>query len=373
MTSATTLRIMEVVQSLEKGGRTVRFHDTVNALCQSGHQVIAVCFGPFDKPTNAEHDIALPQISGKKFGLIWQLAKLIKKHNINLVHAHCESSQLYAGLAAKLCRIPAVGTFHRSRLECYNPSLSNRLIRFALSHFVAVSEDRMRLLTGNMGLRDSHCSVVYGGTSLLSVPARTKQQARAELGLNTDSKILLSIGHLGAIKGHQDTLQALALLNDADVQLFIAGTGTEAEKRLLVDLTQTLQLQHQVTFLGQITDPALWLDACDIFVQPSHEEAFGLVFIEAGARRRPVIATHVGGIKEIILHSVTGLLVTPASARQLAENMQKLLDDSDSRQSMGDAGFNRVHQTFSVEAMTTRYLKIFQKLMPKEGSYYDAS
>ena len=64
----------------------------------------------------------------------------------------------------------------------------------------------MRLLTSNMGLRDSHCSVVYGGTSLLSVPARTKQQARAELGLNTDSKILLSIGHLGAIKGHQDTL-----------------------------------------------------------------------------------------------------------------------------------------------------------------------
>ena len=152
------------------------------------------------------------------------------------------------------------------------------------------------------------------------------------------------------------------MLNDADVQLFIAGTGTEAEKRLLVDLTQTLQLQHQVTFLGQITDPALWLDACDIFVQPSHEEAFGLVFIEAGARRRPVIATHVGGIKEIILHSVTGLLVTPASAHQLAENMQKLLDDADSRQSMGDAGFNRVHQTFSVEAMTTQYLKIFKNL-----------
>lgn len=373
MTAATTLRIMEVVQSLEKGGRTVRFHDTVNALCQSGHQVVAVCFAPFDKPTNAEHDIALPQISGKKFGLFWQLAKLIKKHNINLIHAHCESSQLYAGLAAKLCRIPAVGTFHRSRLECYNPSLSNRLIRFALSHFVAVSEDRMRLLTGNMGLCDSQCSVVYGGTSLLSVPARTKKQARSELGLSADSKILLSIGHLGAIKGHQDTLQALALLNDADVQLFIAGAGTEAEKHALVDLTQTLQLQHQVRFLGQISDPALWLDACDIFVQPSHEEAFGLVFIEAGARRRPVIATHVGGIKEIILHSVTGLLVKPASVQQLAENIQKLLDDADSRQSMGDAGFNRVHQTFSVEAMTTRYLEIFQKLMSKEGSYYDAS
>lgn len=373
MSAATTFRIMEVVQSLEKGGRTVRFHDTVNALRQSGHQVIAVCFGAFDKPTNAEHDISVPQMAGKKFGLIWQLAKLIKKHNINLVHAHCESSQLYAGLAAKLCRIPAVGTFHRSRLDCYNPSLSNRLIRFALSHFVAVSEDRMRLLTSNMGLPVSHCSVVYGGTSLLSVPSRSKEHARAIIGLANDNRILLSIGHLGAIKGHQDTLQALALLNRSDVQLFIAGTGSDAEKQLLIDLTQKLQLQNQVTFLGQITDPALWLDACDIFVQPSHEEAFGLVFIEAGARHRPVVATHVGGIKEIIQHNITGLLVTPASAQQLAENIQKLLDDADSRQNMGDAGFNRVHQTFSVEAMTTRYLSIFQKLMPKEGSYHDAS
>lgn len=373
MASTTPLRIMEVVQSLEKGGRTVRFHDTVTALSQSGHFVVAVCFGPFDKASNAAHDVALAKMSGKKLGLIWQLAKLIKQHKINLVHAHCESSQLYAGLAAKLCNVPAVGTFHRSRLECYNPSLSNRLIRFALSHYVAVSQDRMHLLTNNMQLPATQCSVVYGGTAFLSIPARTKQYARSTLGLKSDSIILLSIGHLGAIKGHQDTLQALSILQRPDVELFIAGAGSDAEKQVLLDLTQTYQLEKQVTFLGQINDAALWLDACDIFVQPSHEEAFGLVFIEAGARRRPVVATRVGGIKEIIQHNVTGLLAEPASAQQLAHSIQRLLDNAESCLTMGDAGFNRVQQTFSVDAMTKRYLAIFSKLTQKKDLNYDAS
>lgn len=373
MKSGSALRIMEVVQSLEKGGRTVRFHDTVNSLCQSGHHVTAVCFGAFDKPSAAADNVSLPQTAGKKIGLIWQLVKLIRKHNIDLVHAHCEASQLYAGLAARFCRIPAVGTFHRSRLECYQPSLSNRLISFALSHFVAVSKDRLRLLTGNMGLPDKRCSVVYGGTSLLSVPSCSTEHARAKLDLAPDDKVLLSIGHLGEIKGHQDTLQALALLKRNDVKLFIAGTGAEAEKRKLVELTNKLNLQQQVTFLGQISDIALWLDACDVFVQPSHEEAFGLVFIEAGARHKPVVATQVGGIKEIIQHNITGLLVAPAAAQQLADSIKTLLDDTDSRQKMGEAGFSRVKHSFSVDAMTKGYLNIFQKLMQKEGSYYDAS
>lgn len=368
MKSNTSLRVMEVVQSLEKGGRTVRFYDTVNALCQAEHHVITVCFSAFDKATTAEQNIQLKKGKGKKLGLIWQLVKLIRKNKIDIVHAHCESSQLYAGLAAKLCRIPAVATFHRSRLECYQPSLCNRFISFAVSHYVAVSNDRLQRLTSTMRLPEKHCSVVYGGTAFLSIPSRTTEQARAALGLTTTDKVLLSIGHLGAIKGHQDTLQAFALLNRDDIQLYIAGTGSEQERLKLVELTAKLKIQHQVTFLGQITDSALWLDACDIFVQPSHEEAFGLVFIEAGARHKPVVATHVGGIKEIIQQGITGLLVAPACAEQLAQSLTSLLDDDKIRQQMGDAGYNRVKQTFSINAMTESYLAIFNRLLLKEGS-----
>ncbi|QBL09621.1 glycosyltransferase family 4 protein [Rheinheimera sp. D18] len=368
MRSRGDLRIMEVVQSLGKGGRTVRFYDTVNALSQSGYQVIAVCFSPFETHPSATENVYIKRGKGKSVALIWQLVKLIRKYNIDIVHAHCESSQLYAGLAAKLCRIPAVGTFHRSRLECYNPSLCNSFINFALSHSIAVSEDRLKRLTNTMGLPENRCSVVYGGTAFLSIPPRNKAQARAELNIADEGKILLSIGHLGEIKGHQDTLRALALLNRSNVFLYIAGTGSEQERVKLIELSARLNLEKQVTFLGQITDSAQWLDACDIFVQPSHEEAFGLVFIEAGARRKPVVATHVGGIKEIIQHGETGLLVQPASPQQLADNLTRLLDNEQLCQNMADAGYIRVQQIFSIRAMTDSYQAIFNQLLQKEGS-----
>jgi glycosyltransferase involved in cell wall biosynthesis len=368
-----SIRILEVVQSLEKGGRTVRFHDTVTALSQLGHFVIAVCFGPFDKPTAAKHDLCLPRSKGKQLSLIWRLIKVIRQHNIDIVHAHCESTQLYAGLAAKICGIPCVGTFHRSRLECYQPSVTNRLIRFALSHFVAVSKDRMQLLTSHLGLPEQKCSVVYGGTSFLAIAPRTSEVARMQLQIDAQYKVLLSIGHLGKIKGHQDTLRALAMLNRNDVKLYIAGTGTEQEQHKLQELCNTLQLQQQVSFVGHINDAALWLDACDIFIQPSHEEAFGLVFIEAGARRRPVVATNVGGIKEIIQHGTTGMLVPTASPDQLASTLAQLIADKETCQQLGQAGFNRVKQTFSISAMIDGYLRIFNHLLRKEGPSYDAS
>jgi glycosyltransferase involved in cell wall biosynthesis len=368
-----SIRILEVVQRLEKGGRTVRFHDTVSALTQLGHYVIVACFVPFDKPTAAAKDLVLHRKDRKQFRLIWQLIKVIRQHNIDIVHAHCECSQLYAGLAAKICGIPCVGTFHRSRLECYQPSITNRLIRFALSHFVAVSKDRMQLLTSHLGLPEQKCSVVYGGTSFLTIAPRTSAAARMQLQIDTKDKVLLSIGHLGEIKGHQDTLQALAMLNRNDVKLYIAGTGTEQEQLRLQELCHTLKLQQQVSFIGHISDAALWLDACDIFIQPSHEEAFGLVFIEAGARRRPVVATHVGGIKEIVQHEATGMLVPPASPAQLASALAQLIADKETCQQLGQAGFNRVKQTFSISAMIEGYMRIFNHLLQKEGPTYDAS
>ena len=192
--------------------------------------------------------------------------------------------------------------------------------------------------------------------------ARATEEARQQLTLPAEKLILLSIGHLGEIKGHQDTLHALAILNRSDISLYIAGSGSPQELRHLNTITEQLGLSQQVVFLGQIADATLWLDACDVFVQPSHEEAFGLVFIEAGARYRPVVATSVGGIKEIIQHEATGLLAAPAAPEQLAAHLDTLLASPALRQQYGEAAYRRVAQQFSLQAMLGRYLTIFNQL-----------
>ncbi len=358
------LRVLEVVQSLERGGRTTRFTDTVSGLREQNIFVLPLCLS---KPVDWV-DINNLKVIERKDGLNWRLIfkirATIKSNNINLVHAHCELSQLYAGIASFLCNVKVVGTFHRSDLARYQPNLVNKLIRFFVSEYIAVSHDRLSLLTDHLKFPKEACHVVHGGTDVGKIPSdKLVQQTRKLLSIPANQITLLSIGHLGYIKGHQDTIIALANIipKNSNVHLNIAGAGSPKEKQLLVDQISYLQLQKNVTLLGQINNTKELLCACDIFIQPSIEEAFGLVFIEAGAQSKPTIATNVGGIKEIIVNNKTGLLVPPATPNELSKALQQLITTPEQRNKMGIAAYKRVKDSFSLCSMINNYLTIFNK------------
>ena len=356
------MRIMEVVQSLEKGGRTVRFSDTVSGLRNQGHIVFPICFStPAEWVSITDLEI-LPRKGGINWKLVYELRELIKRHKIDVVHAHCEFSQLYAGLAGKLVGVPTVGTFHRSDLKRYQPSLVNSLIKLCLSHFVSVSSDRMGVLREQLKIPPVRSSVVHGGTEVNEIPtSESIADVRKSLSIPTEQLVLLSLGHLGEIKGHQDTLDSISVLSEQypDLHLYIAGDGSPAEKQRLLDQIDRLQLQEKVTLLGQILNAPLWIEACDVFVQPSLEEAFGLVFIEAGAKAKPVVATRVGGIVDIVEQDKTGFLVPPADPESLAEALKVLLDKQELRKQMGNAAYQRVAKLFSISSMVKSYEEIF--------------
>ena len=308
----------------------------------------------------------LEKSAGINWQLVFQIRKLLKKHNINLIHAHCEFSQLYAGLAGFTCGIKTVATFHRSDLSKYEPSKVNSLIKFLASKYIAVSYDRLSLLTDNLNLPRENCHVVHGGANIEEIPTpESIKQARETLSLDEDEIVLVSVGHLGEIKGHQDTISALSnLIEQApNLHLYIAGDGSVKEKKKLETLIQDKHLGSNVTFLGQINNVTTWLEACDIFVQPSIEEAFGLVFVEAGAKAKPVVATNVGGIKEIIIHDETGLLVPPASPDKLKTALEQLISKPEDRARLGTNGYQRVLKEFSLPSMVKRYTEIFNKVI----------
>lgn len=357
------LTILEVVQSLKKGGRTTRFTDTVFGLKERNINVIALCLStPVDWVSIPDLKI-IERKSGVNWQLIFQIRKLLKQHSINLIHAHCELSQLYCGLAAIGLNIKVVGTFHRSDLARYQPSKVNTLIKCLLNEYIAVSNNRLSLLTDNLKLAKKHCHVVHGGTQIAPLPTSDAiAQLKQQLNIPTNQLVLLSIGHLGEIKGHQDTIKALAILvnDNTQIHLYIAGDGSSAEKEQLTHLINTLNLNHYVTLLGQINNTAQWLTVCDVFVQPSIEEAFGLVFIEAGAHAKPVVATAVGGIKEII-NEQTGYLVTPNNPAQLANALEKLINSPELRRTLGEQAYKRIQTHFSINSMIDNYLTIFEQ------------
>lgn len=356
------IRILEVVQSLRKGGRTKRFSDTVSGLRNQSNYVLPLCLSKPDKWVNIPDLQIIRKQLGINWLLIFKIGKVIRDNKINVIHAHCEFSMLYASIAGAMCDVKTVATFHRSDLSKYKPSLVNSLIRFFVSHYIAVSYDRLTLLTDNLNLPTNKCHVVHGGAIIENKPTSDSiDKVRTELEIPQNQLLLLSIGHLGAIKGHQDTLTALAQLSQEsqNIHLYIAGDGSEREKKQLMVLLDKLQIQKDVTFLGQINNSSQWLEACDIFIQPSIEEAFGLVFVEAGAKAKPVIATSVGGIKEIIIPKVTGILVPPASPEALKHALILLINSSTLRTQYGDNGYQRITENFSLAAMVRKYIEIF--------------
>lgn len=365
-------KILELAQGMEKGGRTKRIAETSIGLIKRGWQVKVLPMTPAPDWVKALYDgqfewLELNRRPKLDLPYVFRLAKLLKQEQISLVHAHCEASYFYGGLACKLRGIPIVGTYHRSDLSYYEPNWRLRVRGRLMTQAVAISNDRMSLMINSLNMDQKDITLIHGGIDLNAFELLEDAKVKAlkqEFGLK-DRKILLSVGHLGPIKGHQVTLQALPQILEKfpDVTWVVAGDGADEDYRRLNAMIEELGVADNVRLLGQTHNVLEWLNVCDLFVQPSLEEGFGLVFVEAGACKKAVVATSVGGIKDIVLDGETGYLVAPGDAPSLAVAITDLLANPDKSADFGNAACERMHKHFSLEHMADKYDKLFKSLL----------
>jgi glycosyltransferase involved in cell wall biosynthesis len=191
--------------------------------------------------------------------------------------------------------------------------------------------------------------------------------AKQSLGYSANDLLVLFVGRLVPYKSLQTLLRAFRLVRKRtrSAQLAIVGSGPEQLR--LEQLTTQLGLANAVRFLGSVPRARLReaYSACDLFVLPSRSrsEAFGIVLLEAMARSKPIVATHVGGIPYVIRDGETGILVPPLDPTSLAGAISQFLRDPRLRRRMGQAGRKRVLANFTRESVTTQLLKIYQKLI----------
>ena len=283
--------------------------------------------------------------------LLIGLRRLIKDRHIQVIHAHCETSSFYSGLAGRLSRVPTAGTFHRSALRYYRANWKSPLLFGSLNSYIAVSAERRERMHRELGLSPRRTTLIHWGIDPNLVPVvQDRRRMRRQLGVAGDGHMLLSLGHLGPIKGHQDTILALQLIRRElpDVRVYIAGDGTDKERETLSSQVAELNLGEHVVLLGQITNPLDWMQACDVFVQPSREEAFGLVFLEAGLCAVPSVATRVGGIPDTIVDGVTGYLVDAGDVEAIAARVLQLLKSPAEALAMGQAAKQRILEHFNL-------------------------
>jgi glycosyltransferase involved in cell wall biosynthesis len=292
------------------------------------------------------------------------LARLVRRERVDLLHTHTLAAANAMGrIAGRLGGAKVVthlhieNSFRRSTAPLLR-RVDNATARLS-SALVAVSDDTRRAYR-RQGYPD-RIEVVYNGIELDGTATRG---VRAELGIPPDVPLVGEIGRLCDVKGQRELIEALAQVPDAYAVL--VGGDLEQDGAYQRGLEQTAErvgVRDRIVFAGVRDDAQAILAELDVLALPSWTEGLPLVVLEAMAQRRAVVATPVGGTPEVVVDGETGLLVPARDPDSLATALRGLLSDAGLRARMGEAGFARVRDRFSAEAMTSRMLAIYDEVL----------
>jgi glycosyltransferase involved in cell wall biosynthesis len=301
---------------------------------------------------------------------LFRLMRYLRRERIDLLHTHLfepSAVGLLAGvLAGTRGRIMTrhYSNYHtriRKRWHVRMDQLCNRM-----SHAViAVSQHTADHIVHEEGAPVEKVHVALNGIDFSRVkvsdrdaPARLRRE-----WCPGGEHLLVVPGRLHPEKGHTYFFQALPLIRQrlaCPVVVVVAGAGPfEAAYR---EEVRSLGCEDIVRFLGFRRDIPDVIAAADLVVLPSVAEAFGLVVAEALYLGAPIVATHVGGIPEIVEDGIDGVLVPPANSKALAGAIVSLLGDSERRRRLANAGRERVAERFSFEKMMRAYEQVYERL-----------
>lgn len=285
--------------------------------------------------------------------LVPRLLEIIDAHRIDLLHSHEYKSDIVAFAAARFRRIPIISTAHgfiqNSRRSQVLVSLGQRVLgRF--DRVIAVSnETRNRLLA--VGVPADRISVIHNAivTRNYDPTLVPKGGFRARFGISATARLIGYVGRLSPEKGQRELLLAAVdvIRTHADVRIVLVGDGPDdvALRQLAVDLG----IASAVTFTGHLSDVRGVFRDLDILALTSYTEGFPNVVLEALCMDVPVVASDVGGVRELVEDGVTGLLIPPGAPDRIAAALRRLLDDPAFAAGLASAGKRVVFETFSFD------------------------
>jgi glycosyltransferase involved in cell wall biosynthesis len=308
--------------------------------------------------------------------LVSALAREIRAFRPDIVHTHLVHADVHgqlamaAGSAVRVSSVHSTPAFYRREPFRTGTRLAGRYANavIAISDHVRRFLDEVRLVPAER-VRVVHYGIDASGWPL-DEPGR--RRARRRLGLLPGDVGIGIAARLIAGKGHSLLLEALAEARreSPELRLLVAGRGP---LRAELEREGERLTPGAVTFVGFVDDVKAFMNACDVVAFPSQAalgEGFGLAALEAMATRRPVVATDVASLPEVVTDGETGCLVDPRSADQLARALVTLAGDAELRQRLGTRAYERARTTFSLERMVECTLAVYRdalsaRIMPR--------
>ena len=314
-------------------------------------------------------DINFYPLRTHKALLPYEIARLgawVIQNRVEIVNTHSSNDGWLAGLAARLALMPTLVRSRHIEVDYPNRFWSALAFRWLPRHVITTSQRIADRLTAELGVPAARVTCVATGVDLTRFHPKILATLRQELGLPPDVALIGMISVLRSWKGHATFMEAAAkLLADGrrKVHFVIAGDGPARE-----EWTQKIALEPwkgHVSLIGHRADVPNVLASLDVLVLPSYaHEGIPQIILQAQAMARPVVATTIGGIPEVVADGVTGLLVPPKDADGLAEKIAAILDDPALADSLGHAARAHIKESYSLDAMGEKLLALYDTLRP---------
>jgi glycosyltransferase involved in cell wall biosynthesis len=306
----------------------------------------------------------------------WRIYKIIKQGRFELVHTHSSKPGFLGRIAAKLAGVPViVHTIHGFPFHDFmNPIVKNTyiIIERLLSKFsdklITVSRLNLEKAVKLKLAERSKFVNVYSGIDFEKFEVEVDVDAKKEeLGILNGHKVVGMVGRFSVQKAPMDFIQAIPRVLEVkkDVRFVLVGDGEL--KQEIYELADKLGIDSKLMFLGFREDVPELLRVLDVFVLTSLWEGLGRSLTEAMYTGRPVVATNVEGVPELVIDGKTGILVPPRDIKSISKAIIALLSDEQKAKKLGQAAKQRISKDFQADRMVEFLQNVYQKVFAEKS------
>ena len=357
------INILHLITRLPIGGAERMLLGVLHNLDSNQFNSVVCCIQDRGELADEVESIGVPVIS---LGLMKKgrydrsivpiLRNIMNEHHINVIHTHLYHANLYGRIAANKESIPTIASVHNTYAKrkwhrhLINWFLAKRTFRITAGS-AAVKDDLLKV----DHIKNNKVAILPNAIDLQRVQSNlSNKEAKYALGIESTDILIGTVGRVEEQKGHKYLLEAIShLKNNKDIQnikLLIVGDG-----RLLPSLklmAKNLDINDISLFPGNISNLGDIYRAIDIFVMPSLWEGLSLSMLEAMAAKLPIIATDVGGVRDVLGDNKYGKIVNPSNHIEISSAIKSLIQNYELSNKMAILGEKKVRSEYSVKAMT---------------------
>ncbi len=386
------IRVLRVIARLNVGGPSLHVTYLARGLAERGYETTLVAGdvgrGEESMAFVAESEgvdvVRLPGLSRalspfRDAAAAWRLARIIRRVRPDVVHTHTAKAGAVGRLGALLSgtRPVIVHTFHGHVLRGYFGLGGTLVFRVIETTLAGISD---RLIAVSPEVRDELVRLRVapkGKFSVIRLGIELEQRVRFEgdpaevrrrHGIPAEKFVVGWFGRMTAVKRTEDLLTMLTGTRERGIDAMLVLVGDGDDRRLLEQRAHDLGIARSCLFLGYQESVAPWFAICDAVILTSANEGTPVTLIEALAAGRPVVATRVGGVPDVVDDGETGFLVRSADTHAMAERLEILARDPERRAEMGRLGRDRVLGRYAVARLLDDVDGLYRELLGEASS-----